>query len=409
VELDARVDAIGRLRERLPAGTTDAVSLWITMRVLLGLLAAYVVLHGLAPGPCHFELARNGWQTLPPLADQGPAFPMVGVWQRWDACWYTKIATYGYEPSELSVNFWPLFPALTAIVAIPFAGAVALSGLIVSAVAYVAAMIGLFRLVRRDVNGAVALRTMVLITIFPTAFFLFAPFTEATFLALAVWTLLAARERHWAWAFVLGALATLTRIQGIFLTPVIGWEALAAAGLLAWRPWRDVRLPPLDWGPLVQGVVASIGPIVGFLSFIAFSTAVAGQSPLDTQAAWGGKDFHWPWEVAAASWQWVFDHQDPLQLINLASLVLFGVLTVVVIRRLPFSYALYAIPQVLLLATRLQPTPLTSTARYLLVVFPVFVILAMIPSPRLRLAWSTGSALFLGVLTYEFLSGAYIA
>src|SRR3954471_13771136 len=117
------------------------------MRLGLFLVAAFLVLHRGVPGPCHFELARNGWLTIPPLADEGPAFPLVGVWQRWDACWYTKIATYGYEPAELSVNFWPMFPVFTAIVAIPLAGAVALGGLIVSAVAYVAAMIGLYRLV----------------------------------------------------------------------------------------------------------------------------------------------------------------------------------------------------------------------------------------------------------------------
>ena len=66
-----------------------------------------------------------------------------------------------------------------------------------SGVAYVGAMVGLYRLVARDLDPATARRTMVLISIFPSAFFLFAPFTEALFLALAVWTLVAARERRW--------------------------------------------------------------------------------------------------------------------------------------------------------------------------------------------------------------------
>ena len=152
------------------------------MRVALGLVVVYLWWRGGLPGPCHFELARNGWQTIPDLADDGVGFPLVGAWQRWDACWYTKIATFGFEPQELSVNFWPLFPLLTGIVSPLVGGAVALAGLIVSGVAYVGAMVGLYRLVARDLDPAMARRTMVLISIFPSAFFLFAPFTEALFL-----------------------------------------------------------------------------------------------------------------------------------------------------------------------------------------------------------------------------------
>jgi hypothetical protein len=79
---------------------------------------------------------------MPPLADDGAAFPLVGVWQRWDACWYGKIATFGYEPAEMSANFWPMFPILTGLAARLIGGSVALGGLLVSAIAYVAAMTG---------------------------------------------------------------------------------------------------------------------------------------------------------------------------------------------------------------------------------------------------------------------------
>jgi hypothetical protein len=54
---------------------------------------------------------------------------------------------------------------------------------------------------------------------------------------------------------------------------------------------------------------------------------------------------------------------------------------------------LFAAPQ-LLVACRLNPTPLTSTARYVLVLFPVFVVLAL---------------LFLGFLTTMFLRNTFVA
>ena len=398
-----------RVAASLPAGLADAVALFITMRVALGLFVFYLWWRGGLPGPCHFELALNGWLTLPDLADDGAGFPLVGVWQRWDACWYTKIATYWYEPAELSVNFWPLFPLLTGLISPLVGGAVAFAGLIVSGIAYVAAMLGLYRLVARDVDPATARRTMVLISIFPSAFFLFAPFTEALFLSLAVWTMVAARERRWIWAGVIGFFAALTRIQGVFLVFPVGWEAAVAIGLTAWRPWRDLALPTIDWRAAGRAVIAVAGPTAGFLAFIGYSAATVGQTPLDTQDAWGGKEFFLPWDVAAAAWQWSIDKADPLQFLNLALLGLFGLLLLVGARRLPLSYTLYALPQFVLLATRIQPTPLTSTNRYLLVIFPAFVVLALIPWPRVRLAWGITSVLFLGLLLVEFQRGTFVA
>jgi hypothetical protein len=398
-----------RIVDRLPAGFVDALALFVTMRVALGLVVVYLWWRGGLPGPCHFELARNGWQSIPDLADQGAGFPLVGAWQRWDACWYTKIATFGYEPQELSVNFWPLFPLLTGLVAPLVGGAVALAGMVVSGIAYVAAMVGLYRLVARDLDPAVGRRTMILISIFPSAFFLFAPFTEALFLSLAVWTLVAARERRWWWAAGIGALAALTRIQGVFLVFPVGWEAAVATGLTAWRPWRDWRLPPIDWHVAWRSAIAVAGPAVGFGAFIVYSGATVGQTPLDTQDAWGGKEFFAPWDVAGAAWRWSLERADPLQFLNLALLLLFGVLLLIGARRLPLAYTLYALPQFLLLATRIQPTPLTATNRYLLVLFPAFVVLALIPWARVRLAWGIASVLFLGLLFAEFQRGTFIA
>lgn len=401
--------APSRLQDRLPPGFTDAVALFVTMRLALGLVVIYLWWRGGLPGPCHFELARNDWQTIPPLADQGASFPLIGVWQRWDACWYSKIAAFGYEPSELSVNFWPLFPVLTGGVARLVGGSVALGGLVVSAIAYIAAMVGLFRLVARDVDAVVARRTVLLITIFPSAFFLFAPFTEALFLALSVWTIVAARERDWLLAAILGALAATTRIQGVFLALPIGWEALAASGILAWRPCLGMRRSSIAWRPLLAGGVAAVGPVVGFASFIVYTAAVVGQTPLDTQDAWGGKEFFPPWEVADAALRWTIDRADPLQGLNLVLLVIFGALLLVALRRLPFAYSLFALPQFALLITRIQPTPLTATNRYLLVIFPAFVVLALIPWQRVRIAWAITSLLFLAILLGEFQTGTFVA
>jgi hypothetical protein len=386
----------------LPDGLGEALWLFVMLRVGLGLFALFVWAHVNIPTSCHFELARDNWSTIPPLANQGLEFPLVGVWQRWDACWYSKIATYGYETGQDSTAFWPLLPALMRLVALPFGGDVALSGLVVAGVSYVAAIVGLLRLVTRDIGREVAERTVLFMSIAPAAFFLFAPFTEAPFLALTVWAILAARERSWVLAAVACLLAGLTRTQGVFLALPIAWEA--------WCAWRERRAPGRRVFPEPASVAALMAPVVGFGAFVLATARLLGRTPMDAQDVWGGKNFHAPWEVVTTTLNWIIDRHDSLEAFNLAMLLLFIVLVVVGIRRLPASYSLFAIPQVALIAVRLQPTPLTSTTRYLEVIFPAFIVIAMAMGGRRRAAtWVIGSTLALGALTWLFVVGDWVA
>ncbi len=136
---------------QLPDGLGEALWLFTVMRVGLGLFALFVIGHAASvPTSCHFELALDHWLTVPPLANSPTEFPLVGVWQRWDACWYSKIATFGYEAGESSASFWPVLPIAMRIVSIPLHGDVALAGLVVAAIAYVIAIVGLYRLIKSD-------------------------------------------------------------------------------------------------------------------------------------------------------------------------------------------------------------------------------------------------------------------
>ena len=81
---------LARLGSRLPFGLADAVWLWLLLRVGLTLIAAFVILSGMAKAPCPDD-AHLAW-----LPGSGAAFPLLGAWHRWDACWYTTIASNGY-------------------------------------------------------------------------------------------------------------------------------------------------------------------------------------------------------------------------------------------------------------------------------------------------------------------------
>ena len=99
------------------------------------------------------------------------------VWQHWDACWYSKIAAYGYETGTSSTNFFQLLPFMMRAVSILVGDDIALAGLVVNAVALVLGLTGLRQLVREDLDGETADRAVLYVAVFPVAFFFFAPFT----------------------------------------------------------------------------------------------------------------------------------------------------------------------------------------------------------------------------------------
>jgi hypothetical protein len=399
----------------------DALALFLVLRVGFALVGLVLVVNGTVPGPCHFELALNGWITIPPVNDTGTLFPLVGIWQRWDACWYSKIASFGYETGTDSIAFFPLFPFLMAAVAVPLGGNVGMAGLIVSSVSFVTAGIGILRLVGEDFGRPVAWRTLVYIAVFPASFFLLSPFTESLFLAVTVWALVFARRRRWLPAAAVAALAALTRLPGIVLVLPLAWEAT-----MALRERRSARggagTPGPDRGAgrsgraavgdIAASAVAVVAPVLGLAAFAVAAGALVGSTPFDAQDAWGGRNFHAPWETVGAAADWVANGSTlrGIELVNLAGLILFAALGVAGLRWLPPSYSLLLWSQLFIVATRMQPVPLTSTTRLLVVMFPAFVVAAIAGRDRrFHYAWLIVSTLFLGLLVVWFVSGEFVA
>ncbi len=105
----------------------------------------------------------------------------------------------------------------------------------------------LYRLVAVDLGERVGRWSAILLLVFPTAYFLHIGYTESLFLALAFGSLWMGRSGRWWDAGVLGALAALTRINGLVLIPALAVEA--------WLQWRRDRRVRTSW--LGIGLVAA--------------------------------------------------------------------------------------------------------------------------------------------------------
>lgn len=215
------------------------------------------------------------------------------LFDRWDTVWYVNIASNGYRWNGdalqmQNVVFFPLLPMLMRAACVVLGASLSVAGAIVSLAAFFFACVQLWRLVvlelRDRVGEAGAARiagsTIILLCSYPFALYFGIAYTESVFLLLAVWALLAARRGAWIEAAAAGALAGLTRPNGLVLAAPLAWMAFFE------------RREDLDAGRArASRLLAAIAPLIGTALFSAY--------------------LHWrvgdglAWYKGQAAWHWI--------------------------------------------------------------------------------------------------------
>lgn len=234
--------AAGRLRE--------PVLFCLRVHVVARLALSALCVAAAALLPAQPAVGVPGWAAVP--SARGWANAVTGL-ERADGLWYLRIASAGYRTDDASGAFFPLYPALARVVGLLAGGRWLLGALLVSNACVVVALVLLHRLTALELSEDAARRVVVGAVVFPTAFFLFAPCTEALFLALVLGCLLAARRGRWALAAGLAALTALARANGVLLAAVLAVEAvLQVPGQAPTGPGQAVRAV-LGRAPAVTG------------------------------------------------------------------------------------------------------------------------------------------------------------
>jgi hypothetical protein len=333
--------------------------------VRAGLFALGLLAVGLFPGDKPAGIP--GW-AAPPL--DGGWHQAITAWERADAQWYLRIASTGYRGDDQSGAFFPLYPMLVRVVGVVTGGHWLLAAYVVSNVAVVVALVLLHRLTTLELSDEHARRVVVYACVFPTGFFLFAPYTESLFLALSLGCLYCARRRSWPLAAVLGALAAATRSPGVLLGAALVVEALLQArgdgGLSRWRP-LVAKL----------GAAAFVG--TGLVAYLAYWQVYGGdwRRPFELQKSGWGKQYAWPWETLHQAFRiaWDFPGSYPggYFLVDLAVALLVMACAVWVTLRMRLTYAVYLWASIVLPLLLMWPSrPLLSVPRLYAVLFPVW-------------------------------------
>src|SRR5947209_11743768 len=315
------------------------------------------------------------------------AATLLASWNHWDGANYVRIAQYGYQ-TRFDVEFFPLFPLLIALIAhVLGSWSYLIVGVLLSNAALLGALLVLYQIVVDAVDDRTALRTVLYLCIFPTAFYFFAPYNESLFLLLITGSFLAMRRQRWVVAGTLGLLAALTRSAGVLLAVPYLYELwVARERVLANR------------SALLRGILPLLLIPLGTLLYSVYCWQIRGD-PLafaTLQYHWG-RHLSWPWQglwhgLFNLFWNQPFGSSNEAHvLLDVSATLGFLLLTILGWRRLRGSYSLWMIMllvYILLSPATDMPDALLSNQRFVLEMFPGFITLAIlgVQHPRLHQA-----------------------
>ncbi len=145
------------------------------------------------------------------------------IWSfaNFDGVHYLTIAKSGYS-SQYTQVFFPLYPILIAFFSkiLPFLNPIIIS-LFVSNLFFLFMLLILQKLLNFDYNKTAVKQMIIFLIVFPTSFFFGSIYTESLFLFLVISAFYACRKKQWFLAGIIGALASATRLVGIFLLPAL--------------------------------------------------------------------------------------------------------------------------------------------------------------------------------------------
>lgn len=292
-----------------------------------------------------------------------------------DGVHYLTIIEKGYEGTGLIQAFFPAYPLVVKLFS--FKGIVnpIFVGMVISILSLIGAYYVWYRLMELD--GFVATDRWWVIGLhlmFPVAFFLSALYSESLFLLLSLSTFYLARKRSYILAGIVGAVAAATRVSGVFL----------AVGLLV-EYWQQER----QWN---RAMLWCLLPSIGLLGYMSYLGIVFGDPLMfaSVQASFGA-DRQTSSLVSLP--QVIYRYIRMMITVKFQSLLMYQIVHEFVVSilaliglvwgffRLRISYMVYSLLAFLL------PTltgTFSSMPRYVLVLFPLFMLIPIVLRKRLH-------------------------
>jgi hypothetical protein len=333
-----------------------AVPAWITARV--------IVLGALGYARYVSDEVRPGRAIVARTVHEG----LVS----WDGSWYADIASRGYGAlGTESLRFFPGFPLLARGLGTVIGDRAAL--VVIANVAALVAALLLYRLVRWERgDGRLATRAAWFLSIASPAFVFVMGYSDALAIALAIAAFLAMRKGQWWWAAAAALAVGLSRPTGFLLAVPLAVEA--------WSSWSVESRSRAS--SAVARVAAVVAAPLGSLLYLLWVGAQYDDALLPYRVQTSARLHGAFANPITTMWHAVeggFDGRVGTAL-HVPWLVVLVVLVVVVFRRWPLAYGVFA---AVVVASAVTSQNLDSLERYALFAFPLVLAVADLASSRL--------------------------
>ncbi len=329
-----------------------------------------------------------GFSTLPHSGKFDNNF--FGSLSNWDGGHFLGIAREGYS-EKFQYAFFPLYPLAIRVLNQLTQNYLA-AGVLVSLMSTFLGMHILYKLVAVDFKKQIAEKTILAILFFPVSFFLLTAYSEGIFFFLTVLAFYFLRQNKLFWATVITVLVSATRLVGLAVVAALWIDVLTRQGLNR-KNWYILFAP------------------LGFIAYCIFLYNQTGD-PFYFITAEG----HWQRTLTTPGvgfWEALKDIiNGGITALNFNVFLdlifaIFGVgFAIRSFRFLPASFVIYSLLSVVI--PLFTPT-LSSMPRFLLPVFPLFILVALIKNPYLQLCFQMFSLALLGVLAATFAVGYWVS
>lgn len=350
---------------------------------------------------------RSGFEFTNIFSRINPYFPVHNIfifpWANFDGVNSLSISGNGYS---LDGRYFPLFPSLINLLSRLFGDTAAFgpvqffSGLVLSNVASFLAMIFLYKLIILDYPRKIARWVIVLLLAVPTSFFFAAVYSEGLFLLLLVLSFYFARHKKWLSAGFCGALLAVTRPVGILILPALLVECLIQKKNISFRKAISLLIIPIGLLSYILFNQFQWGSAFYFLQNqgeLANGRSVAGLILFPQTIARYFKIFI---SVPISQYEWWIAFLE-LGAFTGTTYLLYKAWKL----KIRLSYFVFA---VLAFFVPASTGTFTGLPRYIIVLFPIYLVLAHLPE-KVKYIYLIFSSALLFLLLMFFARGYYIA
>ncbi len=338
-------------------------------------------------------------------------------WFRWDVKAYVNISIQGYKHTP-DVAFFPLWPLIQQfggqLLGSIRPGSYYLAGILIANMCFYIALVLFYCLLAEDFESRLARRALIYLAFGPYALFFFAGYSESLFVLLCIACFLLFRRGKpldWWLAGFLGFLATLTRSAGLMLAVPFLCVYMQHFWLTPEREHYSMFQKP---NALIPIMLLPAG-IVVYMFYLYYTKGDPFIFQTEQAIAWQ-RHFSLPWNTLGMMLETMFASPSIILLVLNVIDNSFALLPLVVLghgwKRIPLHYALFALALAAFSISfpAAAIIPMISQPRLTIVIFPIFVILAVWgKNPRFNTYYLGLALAFLIINIILFIGNIWVA